>query len=199
MRTTMFHDPLLEKARQSVEKQLGPLTIITPSPEEKYFLELADSIISQQLSTKVAPIIFKRVVETVGEPFTPGQVAKADHEALRAAGLSNSKANYLKNIAEAWLSGAVVSSELTTMPDEKVIETLVQIKGIGPWTAEMFLMFTLGRPDVFSVGDYGLKKAMAQIYDISMDSHPKEFLKLSEQWAPNRTLASRILWKTLEL
>lgn len=194
-----FSDPVLASLHlKVVAAGLEPQPIVPP-PSERYFENLVESIVSQQLSVKVADIIFARLKETVGSEFLPSTVIGTSHEDLRAVGLSNAKASYIKNIAEAWESGLVTPAELTTMDEETLIEKLVQIKGVGRWTAEMFLIFTLGKQDVFSVGDYGLKKAISQNYGIDIKSKPAEFLKISSLWTPQRSLASRILWKSLEL
>lgn len=195
----MFNDPTLHKLHTRVERELGPLTTRPPALPEQYFEALVESIVSQQLSIKVADVIFARVKETVGGGFSPREVLRSDVEHLRGAGLSYSKASYIQNIARAWEEGLVEPALLAELEDEAVIETLVQIKGVGRWTAEMFLMFTLGRPDVFSAGDYGLRKAISLAYEIPLESKPAIFTELAEQWAPNRTFASRILWKSLEL
>lgn len=160
---------------------------------------MVESIVSQQLSIKVADVIFGRVKQLAGSDFSPGKLLLVSVEDLRTAGLSYSKASYVHNIARAWEEGLVDSGALATMDDAAVIEALVQIKGVGQWTAEMFLMFTLGRPDVFSAGDYGLRKAISLAYEIPLESKPIVFTQLAQQWAPHRTLASRILWKSLEL
>lgn len=195
----MFNDPTLQKLHTRVKQELGPLTPRPPAPPEQYFEALVESIVSQQLSIKVADVIFARVKETVGGGFSPQEVLRSDVERLRGAGLSYSKASYIQNIARAWEEGLVEPALLAELEDEAVIEALVQIKGVGRWTAEMFLMFTLGRQDVFSVGDYGLRKAISIAYNLPIDSKPKIFLELAEKWSPNKTLASRILWKSLEL
>lgn len=193
-----FSDPILQKLYLTVEKTLGQIPDTTPAPEEKYFENLIESIVSQQLSVKVADIIFARL-KAAGGDFSPAAILALEHETLRSVGLSNAKANYVKNIAEAWNNGLVKPSELTTMNNEDVIAHLVQIKGVGRWTAEMFLMFTLARPDVFSVGDFGLRKAISLAYNIPMTEKPPVFSAIAEQWHPHRTLASRILWRSLDL
>lgn len=195
----MFDDKILQKTFGLILTKFGPFDEIKPAKEKDYFMQLAESIVSQQLSSKVAPTIIKRVKKTVGPKFTPEKVLAQSHETLRGAGLSNAKAKYLKNTAQAWVDKTSVPAKLTKMSDEEVIENLVQIKGVGQWTAEMFLIFTLGRPDVFSVGDYGLKQALYKLYKIPEGSKPEEYLYLAERWQPNRSLASRVLWKSLEL
>jgi DNA-3-methyladenine glycosylase II len=192
-------DPVLKALHRKVEKQLGSLPVIQSSQPEQYFASLAESIVSQQLSTKVADVIFGRVKQLAGKNFSPKKLLKISVENLRRAGLSYSKASYMQNIARAWEEGLVNPRTLQSLEDEAVIEQLVQIKGIGRWTAEMFLIFTLGRPNVFSVGDYGLRKAISIAYKLPIESKPAIFLELSKRWSPHKSLASRILWKSLEL
>lgn len=195
----IFTDSILDGIRTQVVTSFGELPPIIPAQPNDYFGKLCESIISQQLSTKVADIIAARVRTTVGGTWNPESVLKIGHDSLRAAGLSNAKANYVKNIALAWAEGTINSEKLASQSDAEVIAELVTIKGVGQWTAEMFLIFTLGRPDVFSAGDYGLRKAISTAYTIDMKAKPATFLAISESWQPQRSLASRLLWKSLEL
>lgn len=195
----LFNDPILAGLDQQVTSVFGPIVVGPALPEKQYFTDLVESIISQQLATGVATIISARVHQIVGTDFSPARVLATPIEVLRTAGLSTAKANYIQNIASAWESGEIVSSHLTKMTDEEVIVKLTTIKGVGRWTAEMFLMFCLARQDVFSVGDYGLKKAISRAYQVPMDSKPSVFLEIADTWRPYRTRASRILWKSLEL
>jgi DNA-3-methyladenine glycosylase II len=144
-------------------------------------------------------VIFGRIRQLVGKNFSPGKLLKTSIEDLRRAGLSYAKASYIQNIARAWEKGLIDPQNLHDLEDEAVIEQLVKIKGVGRWTAEMFLIFTLARPNVFSVGDYGLRKAISMAYQVPIESKPAIFLKLAESWSPHKSLASRILWKSLEL
>ncbi len=194
----VFQDPTLASLYTVVTAQFGELPVIIPAASDQYFGKLCESIVSQQLSTKVADVIEARVKLAIGGEWHPEKVLVSETEVLRAAGLSNAKASYIKNIAQVWVDGSVVAEHLTTMTDEEIITELVKIKGVGRWTAEMFLIFTLGRSDVFSVGDYALRKATAQLYNLDIKAKPAEFLSISQNWSPNRSLASRILWKSLE-
>lgn len=195
----MFSDELLDAIHDRVRQQFGELAPIEPAASKDYFGKLAESIVSQQLSTKVADVIELRARTAIGGVWEPSVVLSTDIEVLRSAGLSYGKVNYIRNIAEAFLDGTVTPDTLEGMDDHLVIEQLVKIKGVGVWTAEMFLMFTLARPDVFSVGDYGLRKAMSNLYGMDIKAKPAEFLEIAKSWQPNRTLASRVLWKSLEL
>ena len=160
---------------------------------------LCASIMSQQLSTKVADVIHKRFLALYGncEP-TPQQILATPFEVLRGIGLSNAKVNYVKNVAQFELDHGMDAKKLSSMTNQEVIEYLVQIKGVGRWTAEMLLMFALGREDVFAVDDLGIQNAMAKLYGI--DASDRKLLKekmivLSDKWAPYRTYACLHLWR----
>ena len=161
-------------------------------------LRLCASIMSQQLSTKVAAVIFRRFLELYGkkEP-TPQQIFDTPHETLRAIGLSNAKAAYVKNVARFAIDHGMDLKTLSKMSNEEVIEYLVPIKGVGRWTVEMLLMFTLGRDDVFAPDDLGIQNGIAEIYKIDKTDKKKlrsEMLRISEKWAPYRTYACLHLW-----
>lgn len=193
-------DKILQKLHRQVEKKLGLIPEVKVLKPSEYFSDLAQSIIGQQLSTKVADKIIERV-----KAVYPKKKIDANHtlklkiEDLRACGISNSKAQYIKNIAEAFLNNTIEYKKFPKMSDEEIITELITIKGIGRWTAEMFLMFSLGRTDVFSAGDYGLRKAISKAYGMDINMKPKELIEFASKWSPNRTLAARILWRSLEL
>ena len=168
-------------------------------PRKNHFQSLVASVISQQLSTKAADTIEQRFVDIFGGKFPkPHQILRKTDVQLRKAGLSGSKVTYIKNIAEAVTSGSIKFKQLLKADDETVIAELTKIKGIGRWTAEMFLMFSLGRPDIFSHGDLGLKNAIKKLYKIDPTVHTKKYHKLIESWKPHRSIASRYLWKSLD-
>jgi DNA-3-methyladenine glycosylase II len=157
------------------------------------------SIMSQQLSTKVAKVIFRRFLELYGgkEP-TPAKVLATDPTVLRGIGLSNNKVSYLINVASFCIEHKITDKKLLKMSNEEIIELLTQIKGVGRWTVEMLLMFTLGREDVFAVDDLGIQQAMIRLYKI--DNTDKKALKekmlqLSAKWIPYRTYACLHLWQ----
>ncbi len=158
--------------------------------------ELIEAIINQQLSGKAADTIYKRFLALFKSTKfpKPEQILKLDVEKLRAAGMSYSKANYIKNIAQAFKNGQLNIKKIQAMPDEEVITELTKIKGVGKWTAEMILIFTLNRQDVFSLGDAGLRRAIKNLYGLTDE---KKILKLSENWKPNRSLACWYLWQSL--
>jgi DNA-3-methyladenine glycosylase II len=161
------------------------------------FEDMIETIISQQLSGKAADSIFKRfkgLFQTVAFPL-PEEVLAVEQGSIRAIGVSNSKASYIHNVARAFTEKEIIIEKIQTMTDEEVIETLTKIKGIGKWSAEMTLIFTLNRPDVFSPGDLGLRNAIKNLYGIT---ETKAILELTDKWKPNRSLASWYLWRSLE-
>ncbi len=176
---------------------------ITPVPafgkRSNLFKELIDSIISQQLSIKVADVISARVYALVpaGE-LTPEEILGLSTEELRAVGVSYAKIRYMKDLAEKVSSGELDLDQLDTLSDDLIIEKLTVVKGIGQWTAEMFLMFALAREDVFSVGDFGLRRAVQKLYLLPTPPTKDELLEMSAKWAPYRTWAARILWNSLD-
>ena len=194
-----FSDPTLQDLLEKVEQKFGALPAITPAEPDGYFTHLSESIISQQLSTKVADVIAERTRNLLGGSWSPESVLHQEHEAMRAVGLSNSKVKYLKNLAEFWSHPDFHPASLADAPEEEVISRLTTISGIGRWTVEMFLIFSLGRPDVFSPGDGGLRRAALLAYNLSDSTKPQELSELAQSWAPQRSLASRVLWKSLEL
>jgi DNA-3-methyladenine glycosylase II len=162
-------------------------------------LRLCASIMSQQLSTKVADVIFKRFLQLYnGVEPTPQQIAETPPETLRGIGLSNAKAAYVLNVAQFVIEHKLNDGVLKKLSNDEVIDLLTQIKGIGRWTVEMLLMFTLGREDVFAPDDYGIQMAMKKLYNLD-DSNKKEFkeqmLKRSQKWKPYRTYACMHLWR----
>jgi DNA-3-methyladenine glycosylase II len=186
----MFKDPILKK----LYKTHGPHEF--EDRGKILMTELIESIISQQLSVKAADTIYSRFLKLFknGKFTSADEILKIDVEKLRSAGMSYSKAKYIKNIAKAFKDGEVVIEKIQKMTDEEVIVELTKIKGIGKWTAEMTLIFTLKREDVFSPGDAGLKRAIKNLYGITNE---KEILKLSETWKPKRSYACWYLWRSL--
>ena len=161
-------------------------------------LRLCASIMSQQLSTKVAKVIYHRFLDLYGgEEPSPEEIVQTSAEKLRSIGLSNAKAQYVLNVARFCIDHQLTDRKLKRMENEEIIELLTQIKGVGRWTVEMLLMFTLGREDLFSVDDYGIQMAMKKIYKLD-DSNKKAFrekmLKISAKWSPYRTYACLHLW-----
>ncbi len=170
-------------------------------PQRLYFQTLAESIIGQQLSGKAADTITARFVALfprVKFP-KPEHVLKAPAKKLRSSGLSWAKVSFLKDLARHVHNKRLDFHKFPTWTDEEIIAHLTAVHGIGRWTAEMFLMFSLNRPDVFSTGDQGLKNAIRKLYGFKKEPTAKQMLKLAENWRPHRTAAARYLWKSLTL
>jgi DNA-3-methyladenine glycosylase II len=166
-----------------------------PNPYEA----LARAIVGQQLSTKAARSIWERLVDTLGGTFPrPAEFLAADAERVRSAGLSRSKVSFLRDLAERAGDGRLDLGRLAELSDEDVIATLTEIKGVGPWTAEMFLIFHLGRPDVISTGDLGIRRAVQIAYGLDELPGPTDLERIAEPWHPHRTLACLYLWRSLD-
>jgi DNA-3-methyladenine glycosylase II len=161
-------------------------------------IRLMASIMSQQLNTKVAAVIFKRFLALYnGKEPKVEEVLETPNEVLRSIGLSNAKVGYVKNVALFCIEQGITDRMLSTMSNEAIIKLLVQIKGVGQWTVEMLLMFSLGREDVFAVDDLGIQQAMCKLYKIDA-THKKTMqlamLKRAQKWKPYRTYACLHLW-----
>ena len=166
--------------------------------QQDLFAEIIDSIISQQLSGKVAKVIYSRLEALFpGKKVDPKIILTIDDAKLRAIGTSWAKVKYIKDLAKKTLDGTLRLHLLENMQDEEVVEHLVQVKGIGPWTAQMILMFSLDRPDVLPLNDLGIQKAFEKLYAVKRDNQ-KNMIKISEAWKPYRTIACRYLWKSLD-
>ncbi|MDO9629792.1 MAG: hypothetical protein Q7I99_07800 [Acholeplasmataceae bacterium] len=161
--------------------------------DEDYFQSLAGVIIAQQLSSKVAGVIYQRLRVLLENQITPEKIINADEKELRGIGLSYPKIKYLKSLADCVIMSTVDLSKLDQLSNEEVIQMLVQVKGIGVWSAQMFLMFSLGREDVFSVLDLGLRNALKKIYE-SPNLTNQEIEELSLKWSPYRSIVSHFLW-----
>nr|WP_303645266.1 DNA-3-methyladenine glycosylase 2 family protein [Salinirubrum litoreum] len=163
---------------------------MTVEPADDFFQRFVTSIVSQQVSTASARAIEERLFDAV--EVTPEGVLAADESVLRDAGLSGQKVRYVRNVAEAFREHGYSQTYFAEMDDDAVVAELTEITGVGQWTAEMQLMFSLGRADVFPVGDLGIRKGMRELYgDISRD----EMVDRSAAWAPYRSYASRYLWR----
>ncbi len=173
---------------------------IRPELDIDIYHSLLSSIVSQQLSTKVVRIIWNRFTDLFVEGYPdPESLLSKDHDILRGIGLSNSKANYVKNVAEFKLTNDMSFDFLQTKSDEQIIDYLSQIKGVGKWTAQMILMFPMDRPNVFPVDDLGIQNAMKGLYNIALEKKElkAKMLEIASAWDPYRTLASKYLWKSL--
>lgn len=164
-----------------------------------YFQSLVEAIISQQLSDKAATTIvnrFKVLFSGADFPSSKQVLRKSDSD-LHLVGVSGAKVSYIKNLATAIEDKSVHFNDMDKASDEEIMEMLIKVKGIGRWTAEMFLIFSLGRPDVFSFGDLGLRNAVKKLYSLRKDPSSKQLEKLSSRWRPYRTCASLYLWASL--
>lgn len=167
-------------------------------PEGHYGV-LVRTITGQQLSTKAAQAIWQRLITRYdGRPPTPEEVLAEDPEELRAAaGLSRAKVTFLRSLAEHVLDGSLELDALERLRDDEVIAELVAVRGLGEWSAHMFLMFHLERPDVLAVGDLGIRRAVRLAYGMAQMPAPAEVARIGEAWRPHRTLACRFLWQSL--
>lgn len=179
-------------------KSIKELYILEKVPPENYFAKLCGEIINQQLSDKASATIYKRFQKLYpnGE-ITANHAVKLTHEKIRATGTSNAKAKFIKDLAKKVENKVILFEKLDSMTDNEVIIELTKIKGIGPWTAEMFMMFSLARVDVFSHGDLGLRRAIKKLYGFKKEPTRKEVEKITQKWSPYRTYACTILWQSL--
>jgi DNA-3-methyladenine glycosylase II len=162
------------------------------------YSDLLDSIVSQQLSVKAAGTIFARFLDLFPNRYpAPEWVLTLEHDQLRAVGLSGQKANYIKNTAQFFLDNQLIEKDWTTVSDEEIIKQLTTIKGVGKWTVQMILMFTLQREDILPVDDLGIQQGMTRLYnmDASAKNFKKEMEMLAEPWRPYRSIASRYIWR----
>ena len=182
-------DPILYKVALTVEK-------LTLRKSNDYFASLVSQIINQQLSEKAGDTIYGKFIALFPDKkLTAENVHKTPHEKLRSAGPSNGKITFIKELAAKIVLGELLLDKLLTLPDEEVITELTKLKGVGRWTAEMYLMFTLGRPDVFSYGDLGLRRGLMKLYKLRKEPSEKKTIHLTKKWSPYRTFASMILWR----
>ena len=197
MRKDVFnHFNSVDQILSSVLSSIKPFTV---ERSDELFFSLVESIISQQLSVKAGDTIVKRFLALFpNENITPEQVLSIPRETLRSVGMSWSKADYVHNISRAVVEKDLDLDSLENDTDEEIIKKLTKIKGIGRWTAEMFLMFTMAREDVFSYGDVGLQNAIQKLYKLKKKPTQKQMEKLSKKWKPYRTYAARILWRSLD-
>ena len=194
MRQALKHlrhsDPILA----AIIDRVGPCRIEYSEPT---FAALVRSIVFQQLSGKAASTIFGRVVQAVGE-ITPERLAAQSPEELRPLGLSGQKAKYILDLAEKTRTGVVRFQDLPALADDAVIEHLTQVKGVGVWTAHMFLIFALRRPDVLPTGDLGIRNAAQRAYGLKEAPKPEKLENLARKWRPYASVASWYLWRSID-
>jgi len=183
-----------KKLKKLVEAQ--PVLVL--EIRNKVYLRLCASILSQQLTTTVAKVLYKRFLDLYnGKEPTAKQILKTPAEVFRSIGFSNAKASYVHNVCRFFIENKITDARLNKMSNEEVLELLTQIKGVGKWTVEMILMFTLGREDVFAMDDLGLKNSVIRLYNL--EETDKKLLQqkmeiITEKWSPYRTYACRYLW-----
>jgi len=190
MRKHLSKDPIMATIIKEVK-----LPKVNPAPN--VFNALLSSITSQQLSTRVAEVIYGRVCGLYKKQvLTPKMILETDREMLRGAGLSNQKTNYFYNIATFFSEPGNKRIQWSRLTDEEIISRLIEIKGVGKWTVQMILMFTLHRPDVFPVDDLGIQLSIKEYYGVNAEKKElkTKMIEIAENWTPYRTLASRYLW-----
>ena len=194
MRKAILHLKKADPILAGIIEKAGPYKIRYYEPD---FGALARAIVSQQLSGKVAEIIFGRLCEAAN-PLTPAKVLRLKPDRMRAIGLSQQKASYLRDLAERARSGELALDSLAESSDEEVIEQLTKVKGIGSWTAHMFLIFALRRPDVLPTGDLGIRMAIQRSYGLDALPKPAQIEEIARCWRPWCSVASWYLWRSLE-
>lgn len=185
-------DPVLYEAIIELDSE------IKPELDIDIYVSLLNSIVSQQLSVKVVRIIWRRFTDLFRDGYPDAnQLLSLDHQVLRKAGLSNNKANYLKNVAEFKLTNNMSFDYLQGFSDEEVIHYLCQIKGVGKWTVQMILMFPMDRPNVFPIDDLGIQNTMRDLYQIELEKKElrRKLLEISEMWHPYKSLATKYIWE----
>jgi DNA-3-methyladenine glycosylase II len=185
-------DPIL----RAIIERVGPCRMEFGVPQ---FCSVAEAIVYQQLNGKAAVTIFNRFAELAGDPLTPEGILKLTDQQLRSVGLSKQKSAYLKDLAKKTSDGLLNFARLPEMTDDEVIEHLTQVKGIGEWTAHMFLMFSLRRPNVLPTGDYGVQVAIKRHYKKRKLPKPKDMEKIARAWEPYRSVACWYMWRSLDI
>ena len=196
MRKAILHLKKSDPVLAAIIERIGPYRMQYGEPT---FHSLAEAIIYQQLNGKAAETIFKRFADLAGMPLTPEGILKLSNEQMRAVGLSKQKSSYLKDMAERAVRGELDFSRLHQMSDAEVIAHLTQVKGVGVWTAQMFLMFTLKRRNVLPTGDYGVQNAIRKHYRKRKLPKPSQMEKIAKSWEPYRSVACWYLWKSMDV
>jgi len=196
MRKAVNHLKNSDPVLRAIIERVGPCRMEF-SPAE--FCSLAEAIVYQQLNGQAAVTIWKRFAALAGEPVVPEGILKLSDEQLRAAGLSKQKSAYLKDLAAKTAAGLLDFSRLSDLPDDDVIQHLTQVKGIGVWTAHMFLIFSLRRPNVLPTGDYGVQAAIKKHYKKRKLPKPKDMEKIARAWEPYRSIACWYMWRSLDI
>ena len=196
MRKAVNHLKKSDPVLRAIIERVGPCRMQFSPPE---FGELAEAIVYQQLNGKAAATIFDRFVALAGDPLTPEGILKLTDAQMRGVGLSKQKSSYLKDLAAKTAAGELDFARLPDLSDDEVIKHLTQVKGIGVWTAHMFLMFSLRRPDVLPTTDYGVQMAVKKHYRKRKLPKPKDMEKIARAWAPYRSIACWYMWRSLDI
>jgi DNA-3-methyladenine glycosylase II len=196
MRKAINHLKKCDPVLRGIIERVGPFRMEYGVPQ---FSSVAEAIVYQQLNGKAAETIFKRFAALAGEPLTAEGILKLSGEQLRGVGLSKQKSAYLKDLAQKTAEGILDFSKLPELPDEEVIEHLTQVKGIGVWTAHMFLIFSLRRLNVLPTGDYGVQMALKRHYRKRKLPKPKDMEKIARAWEPYRSVACWYMWRSLDI
>ena len=190
-----FNDSIIDKISSKIE-----LPSLTKTND--VYLDLLEVIISQQLSGKVAKVIYNRFLQLFENNYPKPEILKEiDDEMLRKVGLSNAKTNYVKNLANFAITNDISINHIDSLSDNEIIELLTKIKGVGKWSVEMILIFSLLRTDVFPYDDLVIKKSMIDVYGIKKEGKQliEKMISISNKWKPNRSLASRYLWANYDI
>ncbi|MBX9604434.1 MAG: DNA-3-methyladenine glycosylase [Bryobacteraceae bacterium] len=195
MRKAVLHLKKSDPVLRGIIETVGPCRMDFREPT---FENLVRSIVYQQLHGKAAGAIFGRLA-AAASPLTPASILKLRPQKMRSLGVSPQKLSYIRDLARQTRDGEIVFESLSGLPDSEVIELLTQVKGIGEWTAHMFLLFALRRPDVLPVGDLGVRAAIKKAYGLDALPKPSEMVKLAEPWRPYASYASWYLWRSLDV
>ena len=196
MRKAVNHLKKSDPVLRAIIERVGPCRMEFGVPD---FCSVAEAIVYQQLNGKAAVTIFNRFAALAGDPLTPEGILKLSDEQLRSVGLSKQKSAYLKDLAKKTADGLLNFVRVPEMTDDEVIEHLTQVKGVGVWTAHMFLMFSLRRPNVLPTGDYGVQVAIKKHYKKRKLPKPKDMEKIAKSWEPYRSVACWYMWRSLDI
>ncbi len=196
MRKAINHLKQSDPVLRAIIERVGPCRMEFGPPE---FHSLAEAIVYQQLNGKAAVTIFKRFAALAGEPLTPETILNLTDAQMRSVGLSKQKTSYLKDMSQRAVGGELNFARLPQLADDEVIKHLTQVKGVGVWTAQMFLMFTLKRPNILPTGDFGVRMAIKKHYRKRKLPKPEQMEKIARPWEPYRSVACWYLWKSLDV
>ncbi len=195
VKLALEHLSAADKKMNCIIERIGPCTLKVDS---NHFWMLARAIIAQQISSAAARTITQRVRNSMNEVLTAESLSQLDEETLRTAGVSKQKVGYLRSLTEKVLSGEVALDRIATLSNAEITSQLIQIKGIGVWTADMFMIFSLGRTDIFPIGDGGVRAAMRKIYRIDEEAPHEKYHRVAKKWQPYASIASWYCWRVLE-